>query len=73
MMSSVADRRAEIATLRVLGLQPSAAFTATLAEAIVLSLAGALLGAAGLHAFSSTAGTPRRSAPAAPRSPFSSR
>lgn len=47
MMSSVADRRAEIATLRVLGFSRGAAITATLAEAIVLSLAGALLGAAG--------------------------
>ncbi|WP_208948378.1 ABC transporter permease [Segnochrobactrum spirostomi] len=47
MMSSVADRRAEIATLRVLGFSRTAAFTATFAEAIALSVAGALFGAVG--------------------------
>lgn len=46
MMSSVSERRIEIATLRVLGFSRLATFTATVAEAMALSLAGAVLGAA---------------------------
>lgn len=45
MMSSVSERRIEIATLRILGFSRLATFTATVAEAAALSLAGAVLGA----------------------------
>ncbi|KQT65840.1 MULTISPECIES: ABC transporter permease [unclassified Aureimonas] len=45
MMTSVSDRASEIATVRVLGFSRRAAFTATFAEAILLSFAGAVLGA----------------------------
>lgn len=45
MMSSISDRSAEIATLRVFGFSRLAAFTATLTEAALLSIAGGVLGA----------------------------
>jgi putative ABC transport system permease protein len=44
MMSSVSDRAAEIATLRVIGFSRRAVFTATFLEATVLSLAGGVIG-----------------------------
>ena len=46
MMSSVADRRVEIATLRALGFSRSAAFCATWIEAMLLALLGVGLGIA---------------------------
>lgn len=45
MASSVSDRTVEIATLRVLGFGRAAAFAATLTEALVLAIVGAILGA----------------------------
>ena len=45
MASSVSDRTNEIATLRVLGFGRTAAFAATLTEALVLATVGAILGA----------------------------
>ncbi|QJX05833.1 MULTISPECIES: ABC transporter permease [Rhizobium] len=44
MMSSVSDRAMEIATLRLLGFGRLPAFTATWAEAVLLSVAGVALG-----------------------------
>jgi putative ABC transport system permease protein len=44
MYSSVAARSAEIATLRIIGFSGYAAFFGTMAEAIMLSAAGGLLG-----------------------------
>ncbi|MGR9497663.1 ABC transporter permease [Rhizobium leguminosarum] len=44
MMSSVSDRTVEIATLRLLGFGRLPAFTATWVEAVLLSIAGAVLG-----------------------------
>ena len=46
MMSSVSDRTVEIATVRTLGFGRLAAFAATLAEALLLSLVGAAIGIA---------------------------
>ena len=45
MANSVSDRTVEIATLRVLGFGRTAAFAATLTEALVLATVGAILGA----------------------------
>ncbi|MBB3138244.1 putative ABC transport system permease protein [Rhizobium pisi] len=45
MMSSVSDRAVEIATLRLLGFSRLPAFMATWVEAVLLSAAGAALGA----------------------------
>lgn len=47
MMTSVADRTKEIATVRTLGFSRLAAFLGTCGEAIVLSLVGAAIGIAG--------------------------
>lgn len=44
MYSSVADRKREIGTLRAIGFSPTSAFVGTLVEALVLALAGGLLG-----------------------------
>ncbi|WP_250460621.1 ABC transporter permease [Microbulbifer litoralis] len=44
MYTSVADRAREIATLRALGFSSFSAFCGTLAEALVLAIAGGLLG-----------------------------
>jgi putative ABC transport system permease protein len=46
LYSAVSSRATEIATLRVLGFGPGAILTSILAEALVLSLLGAVLGAA---------------------------
>ncbi len=46
MYSSVSARAAEIATLRVIGFSGFSAFAGTMAEAMVLSLLGAILGTA---------------------------
>ncbi len=47
MMSSVSDRAVEIATLRLLGFARLPAFAATWVEAVLLSAAGAVVGAIG--------------------------
>jgi len=44
--AAVAARTAEIATLRAIGFGPSGVVVSALAEALVLSLVGALIGAA---------------------------
>src|SRR4029079_8172523 len=46
LYSAVAVRTAEIATLRAIGFGPSGVVVSVLAEALLLSLLGALLGAA---------------------------
>jgi putative ABC transport system permease protein len=46
MYSSVASRSAEIATLRIIGFSGFSAFMGTMAESLVLSALGALLGVA---------------------------
>ncbi len=46
MMSSIAERRKEIATVRVLGFSRSATFFGTWAEAMVTTMAGCVLGLA---------------------------
>lgn len=46
MYASVAERQREVATLRAIGFSPVSAFVGTLAESLVLALAGAVLGAA---------------------------
>jgi putative ABC transport system permease protein len=51
MYTAVAMRAREIATLRALGFSGTAAFAGTLAESLVLSLAGGVLGALATFAF----------------------
>jgi putative ABC transport system permease protein len=46
MYASVASRREEIATLRILGFSSTSVFISTIAEALLLALAGGLLGLA---------------------------
>jgi putative ABC transport system permease protein len=46
LYSAVAARTAELATLRAIGFGPSGVVASVLAEALLLSLVGALLGAA---------------------------
>ncbi|WNZ56412.1 FtsX-like permease family protein [Microbulbifer sp. MKSA007] len=51
MYTSVADRAREIATLRALGFSNFSAFCGTIAEAMVLALAGGLLGSLAAYLF----------------------
>jgi putative ABC transport system permease protein len=51
MYSSVSARASEIATLRIIGFSGFAAFFGTLAEALALSVIGALVGAAFCYVF----------------------
>ncbi|WP_193163421.1 ABC transporter permease [Microbulbifer hainanensis] len=51
MYTSVADRAREIATLRALGFSNFSAFCGTIAEALVLAIAGGLLGSAAAFLF----------------------
>jgi putative ABC transport system permease protein len=51
MYTSVADRAKEIATLRTLGFSNFSAFCGTLAEALVLAIAGSLLGSLAAFVF----------------------
>nr|QQZ49058.1 ABC transporter permease [Phenylobacterium glaciei] len=72
MYASVANRAAEIATLRVIGFSGFSAFMGTLVEALVLSAIGALLGWRSAR-WASTACRPPPSARASPRSPSACR
>jgi putative ABC transport system permease protein len=51
MFTSVADRATEIATLRAIGFSHICAFVGTMAEALVLSVLGGLLGSLGAYLF----------------------
>ncbi|WP_444929160.1 ABC transporter permease [Microbulbifer sp. SSSA002] len=51
MYTSVADRAREIATLRALGFSNFSAFCSTIAEAMLLALAGGLLGSVAAYLF----------------------
>ncbi|MDP5209862.1 FtsX-like permease family protein [Microbulbifer sp. 2205BS26-8] len=51
MYTSVADRAREIATLRALGFSSFSAFCGTVAEAMVLAVAGGLLGSLAAYVF----------------------
>lgn len=51
MFTSVADRATEIATLRAIGFSHISAFVGTMAEALVLSILGGLLGSLAAYLF----------------------